>query len=171
MPERVSTRIAGIGRATSARVAGSRPARAQRRDRCGRREDAAGTPVPDGRPFQDDDLATRCGESGGQDRPGRTPTDDRDPDPLGGIGAALSLNAPRQKKAEIRRRLACPDVAGRRNRGDGVALAEGAALRPDGRQVGGPQEVLHSLIGPDTSEGQRVVRPVVRPGSRSGDDR
>ena len=107
----------------------------QRRDGRRRREDAAGAPGPGGRPLQDDDLATRRGESGGQDGPGRAATDDRDPDPLD--DCARSLAGPLRVR---RRRERSPDLHGRRHGGDRVALAERATDRPDRRQAGAQQQ-------------------------------
>ncbi len=72
-PAGVSTRIAGIGRATAARTSPLEAGPPQGRDRGRRREDAAGPPVPRGRPLEDDDVDGRLGRAGrpGPPRPGR----------------------------------------------------------------------------------------------------
>ena len=143
----------------------------QRRDGGRRGEDAPGAPGPGGRPFQDDDLAARRGESGGQDRPGRTATDDRDADPLDGAAApGARRSASFAGPLRIRRRRPVLDLPRRRDGSDRIALAERATDRPHRRQAGGPQQRPRLDRPIRAQDRERSVGARV-PVARSGDGR
>ena len=130
MPAGVSTRIAGIGRATAASSGGVQAGPPQRRDRGRRGEHAAGPPVPGGRALEDDDRRGRPRRGGPRaTAPAGPPPTIATPDPL-----ARSSARPRSGPAAPSGSRA---VAGgsRRDGRDRVALAERAADRPDRRSA------------------------------------
>ena len=146
IPVGVSTRIAGMGRATRASVASSRPTPAERGDRGGRREHAAGSPAVRRASLEHGDVEACAGQQRRDDCPGRPAADDRD------------------VRSRSRDR-GCGDRGGRRDRDDRVALPERRGAPIDRFKPGPAQQLLDfgERVRPPDGQ-QRIMARVVVPG-------
>ena len=142
MPERVSTRIAGIGRATAASVAGSRPARRSATTAAG------DVKTPPARQDQTGDRSrTTTSRPAAASRAARTAP--AGPPPTIAIPTRSTGPSPRAPRLPVirrppvdRRRRPVLHLPGRRDGRDRVALAERATDRPHRRQAGAQQQRL-----------------------------